>query len=358
MGGSAPKPAPPPDPAKTAAAQGAANVDAAVASALLNNINTTGPGGSTTFDQTGTQTIETANGPREIPKFSQTTTLGETQQETFDLQQQLAKMLAGTANQQASFLPTDKFSLDGIPNAPGANDFVAERDAVTNAVFNRRKALLDPQFEDQSKALDQQLSDRGIPITGEDATRQLDRFDQSRNLAFQDAADSAVAAGGAEQNRLFNLSNTARNQAISDVLLERNQPINELAAALQGSPAISGPQAPGFQGAGINPADVMGAQAMALQQSNFNAQNRGPDRFGQALGLAGSLGGAALLSDIRLKSNIKFLERINGFNWYSYIMDGMKRVGVLAQEVMLTNPELVHVKGDYFAVDYRGVING
>lgn len=294
-GPSAPDPQPVPSAQETAAAQSAANVDTAIANALLNNVTRRGPGGSVQFNQTGTQTIQTESGNREIPIFEQLTQLDPTQQQTFDTQQDLALQLANTARQQAGFLPQDRFNLDGIPNAPSDRDFIAQRDEVTDATFQRSLDLLNPQIEDQERALQQQISNRGLPITGEDATRQLDRFDDSRNRALDNAALSAVLAGSQEQNRLFNLQQNARNQAISDRLLERNQPINELAAALQGSPAISGPSAPPVVASGVAPTDIVGAQALQSQIQGNNAVLASQGGASPAFGLLGGLGSAALL---------------------------------------------------------------
>ena len=50
--------------------------------------------------------------------------------------------------------------------------------------------------------------------------------------ALENAALGAVLAGSQEQNRLYNLQQTNRNQAISDMLLERNQPINSSPQAM------------------------------------------------------------------------------------------------------------------------------
>ena len=53
MGKSSPSPPPVPDPAATARAQGAANLEAAIASGILGNVAQTGPGGTVSFEETG-----------------------------------------------------------------------------------------------------------------------------------------------------------------------------------------------------------------------------------------------------------------------------------------------------------------
>ena len=68
-------------------------------------------------------------------------------------------------------------------------------------------------------------------------------------------------------------------------------------------------------------------------------------------------GGGGGLSDIRVKTNVTLVGSVHGFNIYSwnYTFDpsGQKYVGVIAQEVMKTNPDSVYVAGDgYYRVRY------
>ena len=86
---------------------------------------------------------------------------------------------------------------------------------------------------------------------------------------------------------------------------------------------------------------------------------------GTAAGIAGDLfgGGAGsafaglkgLISDQRLKKNIKLIGEINGLNWYEfdYIWGGPRRIGVMAQEALKVIPEAVFKIGEYLAVDYN-----
>ena len=86
---------------------------------------------------------------------------------------------------------------------------------------------------------------------------------------------------------------------------------------------------------------------------------------GTAAGIAGSLFGGgptqsafaglkSLLSDRRLKKNIKLIGEINGLNWYEfdYIWGGPRRIGVMAQEALKIIPEAVFKIGKWLAVDY------
>lgn len=101
----------------------------------------------------------------------------------------------------------------------------------------------------------------------------------------------------------------------------------------------------------------------ALQAAQMNAQNG--TNWGQMLGGAGSiLGGAGnlakgvgtaklLMSDIRVKENLKKLDTVDGINIYrfDYINGAKNQVGVIAQEMQEKCPECV-IDGDILRVDY------
>ena len=81
---------------------------------------------------------------------------------------------------------------------------------------------------------------------------------------------------------------------------------------------------------------------------------RKPDRFGQILGAATSLGGAAIASDVRVKDNIKYAGAKNGFNLYefNYLGSDNRYRGVMAQEVMKQRPDAVESRNGVYWVDY------
>ncbi len=94
---------------------------------------------------------------------------------------------------------------------------------------------------------------------------------------------------------------------------------------------------------------VAGAQAQ--QNANQSLTN---NLFG--------LGGAALISDIRLKDNIKFVGRNNGFNLYTWDwteeakeLFGMqdKGRGVMAHEVYDKMPDAISSESGFIKVDYN-----
>lgn len=226
------------------------------------------------------------------------------------------------------------------------NDPVGLRSNIEQTLFDRQLGLLQPEFTRQSQNLQQNLADRGIPITSQaynDATNrlqsqqgeQLQRLAQQATLAagqesdrivnqargirgqqfgeraaagefglasqgqgFSQAAANAQLANAARQDAVANqlLSNQIANQQRSREIAERNatrgQNFNELAALLGGQQV----QQPSFFAPGT--VDTQGAFAaqQAAQQNAYNqAMANQSANLGGLFGLAGNIGSAYLL---------------------------------------------------------------
>lgn len=61
-------------------------------------------------------------------------------------------------------------------------------------------------------------------------------------------------------------------------------------------------------------------------------------------------------SDARLKTDIRFAERVNGVNWYDYTINGRPERGVIAQELVETHPHAVGSDADGFLMVNYGVL--
>lgn len=198
------------------------------------------------------------------------------------------------------------------------NDFSAERTRVEDSMFQRNKRLLDPNFSQQEEAMRSRLANQGLAEGSQAYKTEVDNFARNRDTAYQDAADSAVLAGGQEQSRLLESLLSTRNQDLQSQLANfsadsqalntnnsatstefsqglqgqqanfgsdlqlmqsllgaRSQAFNE-SQALNSGNTIQAPQFGGFGGAaGSDPADIMGAlnSSYGANLGNVNAQN-------------------------------------------------------------------------------------
>lgn len=104
----------------------------------------------------------------------------------------------------------------GLPQIP--SDINQFRGDVEQAVFDRGRALLDPVFQDQERALQQSLANRGLPEFGEASNKATDRFTQGRDRAFTDLANQATITGGAEASRALGDQLAAQGQGFGQRL--------------------------------------------------------------------------------------------------------------------------------------------
>lgn len=103
------------------------------------------------------------------------------------------------------------------PQLRGVDDFSADRQRIEDETYSRATKRLDPQLIQAEDKLQTQLATRGITPGSEAYEREVKRFNDAKTDAYADARDRAIAAGGAEQSRLFGMSGTARQQATNEI---------------------------------------------------------------------------------------------------------------------------------------------
>lgn len=365
---SSPSPPPAPDYAAAATAQGAANVDAARTQGRINNPNVIGPYGTQNVTWEG-----------DTPTVTQT--LSPEQQAILTAQQgnelgmqgiagQGIESLRGVIGTGVDFsgapgmgtayggarggdildygrLPAmrEAFSMPGdLPNMPQSNE--ALRGRIIDAMMGRANEQFG-QREDQTNS---DLVARGIRPGTEAYAREMDRIDQARNdarqqaelgasdmvrdaysmdmgtrqqaveealrgseLGFNQQADifgNALAAQGQRfgqqgqnaelgmrgQAQQFGQRGDLRSQAITEMLAQRQIPLNEITALMSGSQVNNPFSTPGYaQNTQVAPAPIFGA-AQAQDTANmgrYTAQNAGRNNMMSGLFGLGSawLGG-------------------------------------------------------------------
>lgn len=324
---SAPKP---PDPWETAQAQSQWNNTTAQTQQAMNMVDQTTPWGSSTYNQTGTQTIIGADGkPINVPKYSQTTTLSPEQQAIFEQTQTAQGNLAGLASDQSAAM----------------------------------REYLNTPFQFNNSDAEQWAYDLASPRI---LAQQGQNEEQIRTTLANKGIREGSAAWNAEMSRMTNantdqlnqLALTGRGQAFNEALTSRNQPINELSALLSGS-QVSMPQFAGTPQTGVAGVDYTGLvnQKYQAELQSANAGMGGLFGLGGALlGAAGNAGGfGSLFSDRRLKTDVRRVGQTDSgtpLYAYRYIWGGPVHIGVMAQDV----PEAssLHESG-YLVVDYGKV---
>lgn len=313
-----------PDPKETAAAQTGTNVTTALANAQLGNVNQYGPDGSVTYSTNGSRsfTDPTSGATYNIPQYTQTTTLSPEQQ-AIKAQNDAASLNLGTiANQQSNFLKdylATPVKLD-----------TAATEARTMELANQRLA---PVIAQRDEDLRTRLANQGIKAGSDAYDRELNTFNQGTN----DAYNQLILNG--------------HQQAVQDILTQRNQPLNEISALMSGS-QVGMPQF----GAGTNQPSLPTVDYAGMVDQNYqNQMNAYNTQMQQSNGIIGGLfglGGKLIgLSDERAKEDIHKVGELAGHKLYSYKYkkgkgDGKRHVGVIAQEVEKTRPDAVSERKD------------
>lgn len=332
----APKAPVAPDPVATANAQTASNVATATANQAMNFVDQVGPDGSLKYSQVDTVTIPNGlGGTISVPRYLATTELSES-----------GKALKGVNDQTEMNLATiGRDQSAKIGELLGTNVNLSN-DAVEGRLMELGSKRLDPQFARDEEATRTQLANAGIQQGSPAWLAEMGRLDQAKN----DARNQLLLSG--------------RGQSVQEILTERNQPLNEISALLNGAQVsqpsfINTPQTTmgGTDYAGIVNSNYQG-QMQAYQQK-VASQNA---MMGGLFGLAGTIGTAGIkYSDERLKTDIERIGTLdNGLPVYSYRMKGSDtpEIGVMARDVKRSNPAaVIRMPSGFDAVDYDRAVH-
>jgi len=340
--GLGPAPSAPAAPDYRAAAQetSAGNLEAARQATAANRVNQVTPYGNLSYAITGAD-------PYGNPTWTATQTLSPAQQQLLDYQNQTSIGLGQLAGKGLGYVENmleTPFDTSALPST-GFNPSQTYQEA-----YMQRLA---PQLQQGREQLQQRLANQGIDIGSTAYDRAMMQQAQREN----DLLAAATTQG-------FGVGQQARQTALQEQAYLRNEPLNTLSAVRTGA-QVQGPQfVNSAQQATTAGPDILGAAQMGYnaQMGDFNAKQAAQANLNQGLFSLGS--SAMMMSDVRLKENIKPVGVMdNGLTLYSFeYVDEVKshplagdgiHVGVMAQEVEQVFPYAVKTLDDgYKVVDY------
>lgn len=266
-------PSPPGAKAATAAAQaqGEANVEAARATAQLNNPNVYSPYGSQTVSYNG-----------DIPTVTQQ--FSPEQQGLYDQQVQVKDLLGKLGIQGATSLQDilgKSFDFSGAPEAPGAY-----RD-VRNKVIRQMMGRYDQEAGRRTEDATSTLIAQGLRPGTEAFDDAMTRFDQQRN----DYRGSAETAAAGHVQQAYGMDADRRRQYISELISQRQLPLNEIIGLMSGS-QVENPfaQAGVYQGGAV----VQPAPMTLPFEAQMNAHNADAANYGGMMSGLFGLGSAGI----------------------------------------------------------------
>jgi hypothetical protein len=326
---------------------------------MLSNPNVYSPYGNQTVTYQG-----------DIPTVTQTLTPAA--QKTLEQQQALGFKLTDLAGKGFSAVDTSMgtpFSFGG-PSVQTSLDTSGIARMPVNAGTTGQEAImsrLEPSLAKNRVSTETQLINQGLRPGTEAYDNAINLLSQQENDARTQAVLQGLGLDISANTQGFNqalqggqFANTAQQQALSQAIQQRQMPLNEVNALVEGS-QIQNPQFQQYTGANVQAAPI--ANAAALQgQFDQNTYNQNVGSYNQQLAGLYSLGGAGAYgyakSDRRLKSNIVRIGTHKlGIGIYEYDIEGRHEIGVMAQEVEQVMPQAVmHHADGYMMVNY-GRIN-
>lgn len=352
------KPRPPaaPDPVQLASAQGAANTATAREQQRLNMISTTGPSGSVNY----------VADPSAPGGYRQVTSLSPGEQSNYDAQTGVYGSALNTAQQQIGRVNEalgQGLNTQGLPELQGFNGNDFNRQRYEDEAYSAATRRLDPQWNQMEDRQDARLAAQGLGDNSEATQNLRQNFARDKNDAYGQAQQNARLYGGQEQSQAIanqlqgsTFNNQARTQGLQERAYVQNQPLQQLQALL-GTGNVTTPTGVGYTPTSVGQTDVLGANALSLNQQNANA-NRAAQAQSGLLGGLFQLGSAGItaFSDRRLKRDILRIGKMaNGIAVYAYryLWSDEPMIGVMADEVVKVRPDAVMATpSGYLAVNY------
>lgn len=262
-------------------------------------VNQQTPYGNTSYAPTGSYT--TPDG-QTVPTYTQNVQLSPLGQNILTGQQNVANTIIpaaqNVANQVSSstanplnFNTADSAILNASPEQLNKQ--------AADAIYGQQKSYLDPQWNNQSQQLQDQLSRQGIPVGSQAYNNAQTQLDNARTQAYQSAQDSATAGGSAAASNLFGLAQAGQNQNIQQQQLAQQQPISLLSQLFGATPSTPTQPIGSTTPATIQPTNILGATALnqnAAQQA-YQAQVATQNaNTGGAVSTIGALASAAAIA--------------------------------------------------------------
>lgn len=322
------------------------NLNIARIGAVANRANQYNPYGSLTWEK----------GATDYDPWTQRVNFSQAGQQLFDLQNQQDMAYAQAASKGFE-------ATRGIFENPNIDQSLLPA-APINAGTTAQQAMmsrLQPTLERNEEALRSRLANQGIGLGSAAYNREMNLQGQQANDLYLQSAMQGIGLDAAARERALNEAYTAQSRPLdlinslrsgSQVKNPQFQSYSQQAGVSQG-----GVQQGGVQQQFTGGPNLMGAAEgmYGAQLDAANARNAYNNQMMQGLF---SLGGAAMMSDKRLKKNIKKVGKTDGglnIYTYEYIWGGPTQMGVMAQDVEKVDPSAVVDVAGYKAVNYSKV---
>lgn len=305
------------------------------------------PFGQTQWEQSST--LDPSTG-QPVNRWTQNTTLTPESQRALDAQLGLTadrSELGGSMMSRAEAEYGEKMDWSQLPGVTGGAD---ARQAAEDSIYNRSTSRLDPQWQQAEEQKMAQLVAQGLRPGDKAYDQEMENMQRAKTDAYGRATDSAIIGGGQEASRQYGMESNERNRQLAETMQQRGFSLNEINALISGQ-QVGMPNMPTFNqaAAGNNFMEAASAQDSS-DMNRFSAEQAGINSAMSGAGMAGGM----MMSDRRLKRNIKRIGDVMGYPWYSFTyIWGEDSQGVMSDEI---NQDAVVVTPSGFdAVDYARI---
>jgi len=247
-----------------------------------------------------------------------------------------------------------QITMNGTEAGQHRSAFGGARHGVSDSLTNER--FID-QVGNASASLNQQGYDRALGLYGQDMDRAqgVDQF----NVGQQNQYDQGILARSGMMGQLGSAyaQNAANEASMMSALGSNARGIEQGELDRQYQEFLRSQEDP-YRRAGVQ-MGILGSTPIITDSEGTQTQSQGPN-WGEIAG-QGAQAAAMIWSDMALKQDVKPLGKRGNHNWYSYRYnwddEGTHREGVMAQEVLQTQPEAVQRHDNGFLMVNYEVLN-
>lgn len=255
-----------------------ANQNQSYEQAREDNFNTMTPGSSTDV-YGGTQTT-TMNDDGTVSVNKQ---LGGYDQAQLDRERDLTENVysagAGMTRDAISNLQNNPYSMEGLQNIRGADDYEGERQRIEDSIYQRFERDNEPQFAQEMESFEQRMANRGVPMGSPSYDRERSRLQDNHNRQRENAKSAAIDKGGAAFAQQFGQDVQSRGIDRNEMDAVRASGLNEAQNVMGSIPnsQVHQVDAPAYQGTQLGPVNAagisQGQQGLDIQRMQGESDN-------------------------------------------------------------------------------------
>ena len=155
------------------------------------------------------------------PVYKQNVSLNPADQANLDQARSGQSAALGGLNNSIAGYGAALKAVPGLYGDTGSQAGLATQ--ARDAMYHQQTALLDPQYQEQQRSLQSQLTNQGVAQGSQAWNQAMDSYARQRDYAYGNARDSSINQGNAYANQLFGQNLQAHQTGVNDLNTQQNQ---------------------------------------------------------------------------------------------------------------------------------------